>query len=393
MGINFSTIQIDGLCLDDFVSTVYGVYAYGREMTQQNTAQFDMRSIFSRVALPQRLLKKLVKGRARSISQFKKLLSAGQPCTRSSFVRDINKRSFFAEGLNVFRKFPMLKVDRHRVIMLDLQFIVELLTAGVYWNIFDGLASNKRDTFRELWGRLFEIYSVDLLKEFYPPMSGFLIPDVDYSDGQIDAILDFGSTVLVFEMKASLLTESAKRSRNKENFIRDFERKFVRNEKGKPKVVMQLATSCKEIEAGGIKTSCQSGCRPGSPRIYPVFVSDEPAVESFFFNTYLNERFQAEVQGSASIRPITAMSIDELEEALPYVAANVFSWEELLQHRFLPAEVSGYSVHQSIVDLLKEKNAAPLRNDSMLKKSDEILKRIAVRFNPVSASKVGVEGS
>jgi hypothetical protein len=77
-------------------------------------------------------------------------------------------------------KFPMLKVDRYRVIMLDLQFIVELLTAGVYWNIFDGLASNKRDTFRELWGRLFEIYSVDLLKEFYPPMSGFLTPDVDY---------------------------------------------------------------------------------------------------------------------------------------------------------------------------------------------------------------------
>jgi hypothetical protein len=385
LGIDFSDIKIDGLSLDDFISTVYGVYAHGREMTQQNTAQFDIRNIFSRVALPKSLLWKLVRGRARSISQFKQLLSLGRPCTRSSFLIDVRKRSFLAEGLNSFRKFPMLKVDRYRVIMLDLQFIVELLTAGVYWSIFDDLAPNKREGFRELWGRLYEVYAVDLLVEFYPPMSGLLTPDIEHSEGQIDALLDFGSAVLVFEMKASLLTEAAKRGRSKADFIQDFNRKFVRNEKGKPKVILQLATSCKAIEDGRLKTSCRSGNRPGSPRIYPIFVSDEPAVEALFFNTYLNELFQTEIQASAAIRPVTAMSIDELEEVLPYVAANIFTWEELLQQRFLQTEVSGYSVHQTIFDLLIKKKTPPLRNEPMLKKSAEILERIAARFKPVSA--------
>jgi len=104
-----------------------------------------------------------------------------------------------------------------------------------------------------------------------------------------------------------------------------------------------------------------------------------------FFNTYLNELSQTEIQASAAIRPVTAMSIDELEEVLPYVAANIFTWEELLQQRFLQTEVSGYSVHQTIFDLLIKKKTPPLRNEPMLKKSAEILERIAARFKPVSA--------
>jgi hypothetical protein len=58
-----------------------------------------------------------------------------------------------------------MKLDANRVLILDLEFLAELLTAGVYWNIFDGLPQNRRDTFKELWGRLFEIYGVDLLKD------------------------------------------------------------------------------------------------------------------------------------------------------------------------------------------------------------------------------------
>ena len=53
-------------------------------------------------------------------------------------------------------------------------------------------------------------------------------------------------------------------------------------------------------------------------RIYPVCVSDEPAVESSFFTTYSNEVFQKEVTAGLGIQPVTMMSVNEVEEILPY---------------------------------------------------------------------------
>jgi hypothetical protein len=42
-----------------------------------------------------------------------------------------------------------MKMDANRVLILDLEFRAELLTAGVYWNIFDGLPPAQRETFRD----------------------------------------------------------------------------------------------------------------------------------------------------------------------------------------------------------------------------------------------------
>lgn len=102
------------------------------------------------------------------------------------------------------------------MIILDLQFIVDLLSSGIYWTIFDSLAESLRDTFREMWGRLFELYVVELLQEHYPTVSGILLSDLNFADGQIDALLDFGEFVIVIEAKASLC-----------NGVREAERRFV----------------------------------------------------------------------------------------------------------------------------------------------------------------------
>jgi len=190
--------------------------------------------------------------------EFRKRLG-GKARTRKAFDAELERRSFLTESLNLFWQFPFMKLEPNRVLILDLEFLAELLTGGVYWNIFDSLPGNRRESFKELWGRLFEIYGVDLLKDFYPPASGILAADVNYNGGQIDALLDFGEAVVVFEIKSSLLTEAAKRSGDRAKFVADFERKFVRNEKGKAKALLQLAASCKAIEDGRIPTAMTPG--------------------------------------------------------------------------------------------------------------------------------------
>ncbi len=239
---------------------------------------------------------------------------------------------------------------------------------------FDSLPRNRRESFKELWGRLFEIYGVDLLKDFYPHASGILAADLNYDGGQVDALLDFGEAVVVFEIKSSLLTEAAKRGGDRAKFVADFERKFVRNERGKPKALLQLAASCKAIEGCRIRTAMKPA------RIYPVCVSDEPAVESFFFTAYANETFEKEVPAKSRIRPVTMMSVNELEEILPYVSENLFSWSELLDFRLSGPTGGGFSVHQAIYDLLREKGLSARRNQAIHKSFDEVWKIIGSRY-------------
>jgi hypothetical protein len=168
-------------------------------------------------------------------------------------------------------------------------------------------------------------YAVGLLAKFYPLMSGMFSPDVSYKDGQIDALLDFGSFVLVIEIKASLLTEPAKRSADKETFFKGFRRKFVENEKGNPKAIKQLASACRAILKGEIPVAN----RNESPVIYPIFISDEPTIETTFMNALFYDEFQKEGIDDPKVKPLTIMAIDELEQLLSHFNDGDFTWEEL----------------------------------------------------------------
>lgn len=376
IGLNPSEIQIDGQSLGDFIAVVFGLYAYGRKMEAPSSSRFDVKSVFSRVGFPVSILEQFTNARSLSISRFRERLSSRDGSSKSVFREELRARRFLTESLNLFRKFPLLEIGPGNMVILDLQFLVDLLSSGIYWTIFDSLNEAVRDPFRELWGRLFEVYVVRLLEEHYPSISGILFSDLKFADGQIDALLDFGEFVIVIEAKASLLTESAKRSAEMQQFLVDFRRKFVRNERGKPKVVPQLITSCRAIENHQIRTVSESS------RIYPVFVSDEPSVECLFFNSYLNEEFWKEAPGGSRFQPISVMSISELEEALPYFSAGALGWEEVLQRRFAGSAVTPFSIHQTVFDLAQEKGIARQRSEFMKDRFDTIWASTLERYQP-----------
>jgi hypothetical protein len=205
---------------------------------------------------------------------------------------------------------------------------------------------------------------------FYPAGAQFLSTDIKYSDGQIDALLDFGADVFVFEIKSSLLTEAAKRSGDPAVLAQDVERKFVRNERGRPKGVVQLARAIQSIARGTVRTAM------APTRIYPVLVTDESACECLGFNAYLNEHFRQEVGGTGRWRPLTVMSINECEELLPYAANNAFSWAELCETRFDKAEVRPWSVHQAIYDFRHRCGIGVQRNEHLLERFEAIYQNI-----------------
>ena len=120
---------------------------FGRNINGPAFSVFDMRQIFSQVGFPAGILRKLVKDRALTAVEFRKRLGGGKARTRKAFGEELERRSFLTESLNLFRQFPFMKLDPNRVLILDLEFLAELLTGGVYWNIFDSLTRNRRETF------------------------------------------------------------------------------------------------------------------------------------------------------------------------------------------------------------------------------------------------------
>jgi hypothetical protein len=358
IGVRSGELAVDGLPLDDFMAVVFGIYSWAQDILTKGpqVAVFDHKLLFEKVGFPQALVEKFVAKRGLDLSGLKDQLGRGIVGGREDFKSEMARRAFLTESLNVFRQNPLLRLDNGRTLILGIQFLAELLTSGVYWSIFDGLPQASRKTFKELWGRLFELYCTGLLSEFYPPSSGVMSSDVPCVGGQIDALLDFGDDVFVFEIKSSLLTEAAKRKRNLDEFEKDVILKFVRNEKGNPKAILQLVRACKAIANQRVRTAVH----PKAPRrIYPIFVSDEPAVEALFFNQYLDELFQRELGKSPSTRPLTTMSVNEFEETLPYTSSNLLAWNELLEERFKGGIADIFSVHQTIYNLRTARRIAP----------------------------------
>jgi hypothetical protein len=114
--------------------------------------------------------------------------------------------------------------------------------------------------------------------------------------------------------------------------------------------------------------------------IYPIFVSDEPAIETTFMNAFFNEEFQKEDIDDPKVKPLTIMTIDELEQLLSQVNDGDFTWEELLKSRFDRDSVLASSVGQTVYDMLAAKGLSSKQNWALKRKYDEVGETVRACF-------------
>lgn len=364
-------LTIDGLTLPEFLASVFCTLLPAHDDPGSPEAVIlDLQRFEKELPVARKLLWRFMADRALPLDQLREQLPGSGQAGRGQFLDGLTA-TMAISALNVFRRFPFVALGGERYLVLDYQLLHESLNSGAYWTTFNGLSEADRDTFCKLWGRAFELYVRDLLRSFYPPVSGIMSEAVVYSEGEIDALLDFGDEVVVLEIKSSKLKLAAKSGAGTEAFRKEVELKFVRNEKGKAKAVEQLSKSCSFI------TVANNGITVKSPLcIYPVIVADEPACESLGFNAYLNERFQDESSDDRRIMPLTVMSVEDCEEALPHISRGDFSWSHLLQKRFEGEGVALTSVSQAIYDLRQERCLERQVNDYLVARFDQSDKEI-----------------
>lgn len=377
-----SALRYDGLDIEDYIAIIFGIYAHGKTLKPESVfskpaeAIIDPKTFFSKINFPQEKFEQFLSARSLPVQGFREKITAGVGWDKENFFAAVELDQFANDTL-VFKTYPLLRFDDGRELILDIQYVSEILIYGLYWRIVDDLQGKQKDIFISLWGRLLELYLFDLFSHFYPETSQFLSTEVDYEGGQIDALLDFGPDVVIFEFKASLLRDQTKNSRDIKLFEEEVTRKFIENDKKRPKALRQLASAAIAIRNGEVKTAMKP------ERVYPVVVGYEPVLESFSVNTYLQQRFRefvAKKENDVVVQPITVMSVDELEKLLPNIQAGTCTWMELLNERFDDDRVRAFSVHQTLYDLCQKKRTEFERNSFLLAGFDEIFSTIFSRY-------------
>ena len=76
------------------------------------------------------------------------------------------------------------------------------------------------------------------------------------------------------------------------------------------------------------------------------------------------------------VKPLTVISVDEVERVLPNMEAGSITWPELLNERFDLDRVRGFSVHNALHDLSEKRKVEIARNKFLLDGFDEIFAEI-----------------
>jgi hypothetical protein len=378
--LDFSKATFDGLPIDDYIGCIFGMYSWYNALDARKmlageiNCVIDTSGFLGKTHFPKALFDGFIQARSKTVDEFKALLS--DPITTGAHLAaKLGSDAFLADTILV-RTYPLCRIDATHVVCLDTTFLSELLIYGLYWTILDALKKDDGDVFLSLWGRLFELYLNEQLAFHYPSAMSPLTVDMRYDGGQIDALLDFGEDLIVFEFKGSLLKTQAKYNRDVDAFKRDFLLKFVENEKGDPKALRQLAISSTAAANGKLKLST----RP--KRIFPVLVGYEISLDASFVNRYGDEIFRTLLTPDLRprVRPLTIMSVEAFEIAVAYTSAGDITWAELLGRRFYDDKVLDISVYQTIHDWRNENNVELKRNKFILQDFESIFDKAVAKY-------------
>lgn len=89
--------------------------------------------------------------------------------------------------------------------------------------------------------------------------------------------------------------------------------------------------------------------------------------------------FQGEI-AEVDVRPLTVMSVQELEDTLPAISDGQMTWGELFESRFRDNRVSPFSVHQARYNLTNAQALPYVRNQFRLDQFKTIFAQIRVLY-------------
>lgn len=228
-------------------------------------------------------------------------------------------RQSWSRDFSPLRKKPLIWIGEGKLACPQQSFLLERLRDGVYWYLFDayGVDGGK---FQTSFGSAFVIYVEELLNSF--TYGGSVLARDRYAepmfqgttDEVCDFYLDWDTTVVLLECKASLLTSYQKYSGHQEGLLKGIDDQIGSKKKG----VGQLAKSISRIIDGDVAFSDGVKLSPSpDTKFLPVLITYEPLFGFHANRRRMQRKFKSFLSPQAAlsdrIMPIVILTLDDLE--------------------------------------------------------------------------------
>lgn len=222
-------------------------------------------------------------------------------------------------------------------------FLTEKLASGVYHTILNSWPEKAPDRalFQGYWGKVFEQFANDRLRDEYPPsqLANQLYTNPYFeerrSDGLTevcDSVIDYGDTLILLEHKGGYLSLDEKYSGDVFKLLAGVEAKFG-------KAIRQLSRATERLfHADDARRRAFSHLNKDGSRgpgltveelkrvriVYPVVVVQDFAMTIGFMNRRLRMQLNEAVgnlplDSKVNVRPLTLLTIENLEDLLEHL--------------------------------------------------------------------------
>jgi len=242
-----------------------------------------------------------------------------------------------------FRKYPLFYLSDDVLTTCDASFLVEKASFGLYHTILNLLIENGRnpEPFLTEWGYVFEAYVNQTLRTIYPEISGRFHAnsffDTKSEKEGFDGLLEYANALIPMEYKSGLLNTRAKYGGRAETLLKEMGSKFGRT--SNRSAIRQLAT---KIELLFHKTETERRKLRGLDfphvvNIYPTLIANELSLQFGLAHWRLRRWFEQEIserqiRESVKVHPLMVMTIEDLENIIPYLESDDFTFLEFAQY-------------------------------------------------------------
>jgi hypothetical protein len=253
----------------------------------------------------------------------------------------------------LFQRRPLIEISGPAYVCPDPGFLLDKAGPSLYWTLHEATPAHQRGALLTYWAGLIEQYVHWLFAETYQGRGRFQVsPRFPNGDEAGDALLQEGSTLFLFEIKASILTVQAKYGFSPDALKSELHQKAITGEDGERKGVAQLRHNLVRWLDGDDVPYVD---RTSVKTIQPILVFLDHAFTSPYLNVLYNEHFNSadlHWRYRRTITPLFSITIDDLENALPYT--NQHELRDILESYYRANKRMHGTLSHSRVPLLKD---------------------------------------
>jgi len=336
--------QLTGLDIRQYLRLYFGVYVLHNQLEGKHPDEinanpgiinFDTERLFSNMDFS-----------AGEKEIFFRLAVTDLPSLVDGVREDADSGRAWQFDFTTFRDHPLVSIpgNERGFTCIAYPFLVEKLASGIYHTILNSWPEGhqERGRFQGYWGKVFEQFVNDRLREEYPPSTlanqfyanPYFNKKKNCSVEVADAAIDYGDSLVMLEHKGGYLSLGEKYSDDAGKLLAGVAEKF-----GLSKAVRQLSRSIgmlfnEDVEKRDTFSELGEKRHPVHTfngddvrrirKIYPVLVVQDFSMSSGFMNRRLKLQFSEKLREyrlrpDIHVRPLSLLTVENLENILEYL--------------------------------------------------------------------------